>query len=168
LKQAMNPLLTKIEKVVYDTAGLHVSNYTTEPESKEYCACRFTVNGLNVHSRNAKITPKKAGQFVTFWKRSSKGPIAPFHESDAIDFFLVNVQTEDGVGQFVFPKSVLVKKGLISTDSKEGKRAFRVYPRGTITTSKQAQQTQKWQLDYYYIIDSLTDLKTVAELFGLG
>ena len=73
--------------------------------------------------------------------------------------------TENGFGQFVFPKPVLVKKGIISTESKEGKRAFRVYPDWDIAKNKQAAQTQKWQLDYFYEINDLTDLHKVSKLY---
>ncbi|TRW95625.1 MepB family protein [Flavobacterium gawalongense] len=38
---------------------------------------------------------------------------------------------------------------MLTTDLKEGKRAIRVYPPWDTTTNKQAQKTQKWQLDYF-------------------
>ncbi len=161
----MDKNLNQIKAEVYDKCALEITEFETEPESKEYNACRFKLNGLNVISRTAKITPKKVGQFVTFWKRNGNGLIEPFNETDQIDFFVVNVLTENGFGQFVFPKSVLVKKGIISTESKEGKRAFRVYPDWDIAKNKQAAQTQKWQLDYFYEIDESTDFKKVVELY---
>lgn len=161
----MDKNLNQIKAEVYDKCALKITEFETEPESKEYNACRFKLNGLNVISRTAKITPKKVGQFVTFWKRNGNGPIEPFNETDQIDFFAVNVRTENGFGQFVFPKPVLVKKGIISTESKEGKRAFRVYPDGDISKSKQAERTQKWQQDYFYEINESTDFKKVVELY---
>lgn len=163
----MDTNLNIIKTVVYDKCELKLSDFKIEPESKEYDACRFKLNGLNIVSRNAKITSKKIGQFVTFWKRNRNGPIEPLNETDQIDFYVVNVQTKNQFGQFVFPKSVLIKKGIISTKNKEGKRAFRVYPIWNKTENKQAKGTQKWQLNYFYEIGKSTDLKKVNTLYNL-
>ena len=161
----MNTLLKKIQTEIYNTCNLIISDFRIEVESKEYNACQFRLSDLNVVCRNAKITPKKVGQFVTFWKRDMNQPIEPFHENDAIDFFVVNIQTAHSRGQFVFPKAILLQKGIISTEKKEGKRAFRVYPNWDKTTSTQAARTQKWQLDYFYELNATTDLKKVLELY---
>ncbi|WP_229201295.1 MepB family protein [Arcticibacterium luteifluviistationis] len=157
--------MTEIKTAVYDKCGLEVSCFKAESESKEYDACRFLLNGKNVLCRNAKITPKKVGQFVTFWKRNGKGPIEPFNESDEIDFYVVNVKTENAFGQFVFPKSILIQKGIISTEKKEGKRAFRVYPIWNTANNKQAERTQKWQLDYFFEINDAIDFDRVSGLY---
>lgn len=164
--QQMDKNLNQIKTEIYDKCSLEISDFKIEAESKEYDACRFQLNGLNILNRNAKITPKKVGQFVTFWKRNENGPIEPFDENDQIDFYTVNVRTENEFGQFVFPKSVLIKKGIISTKKKEGKRAFRVYPNWDIAKNKQAERTQKWQLNYFYQINSSTDLQKVTELYN--
>lgn len=161
----MDQNLNLIKTTVYNKCSLEVSNFKFELESKEYDACKYKLNGLNIISRSAKITPKKAGQFVTFWKRSKNEPIEPFNETDFIHILTVNVRSENKFGQFVFPKSALIKKGIISTEKKEGKRAFRVYPSWDITKSKQAQRTQKWQLEYFYEINNSTDFNKVLELF---
>lgn len=161
----MDSNLTQIIKEVYNKCALEVSDFKLEPESKEYDACRFQLNGLKIISRNAKITPKKVGQFVTFWKRHGNGPIEPFYETDQIDFYIVNVRTENEFGQFVFPKSVLIKKGIISTKQKEGKRAFRVYPNWDLPNNKQAGRTQKWQLEYFYEINDATNFNKIKELY---
>jgi hypothetical protein len=84
-----------------------------------------------------KSNTEKNGQFVTFWKRNGNGPIEPFYETDRNDFYVVNVRNENQCGQFIFPKSVLINKGIISTDKKEGKRAFRVYSSWDITKNEQ-------------------------------
>lgn len=161
----MDSNLTQIKTDIYDTSGLEISNFKTEIESKEYDACRFNLNGLHIISRTAKITPKKGGQFVTCWKRKENGPIEPLSETDLVDFYVVNVRTQHEFGQFVFPRSALIKKGILSTDKKEGKRAFRVYPDWDTPTSKQAVRTQKWQLNYFYKINDSTDFKRVEGLY---
>lgn len=149
----------------YKTLGLEVANVKFDEESKEYKACRFDLNGLKVISRYAKITPKKVGQFVTFWKRNANRIIEPFNEEDKIDFYLVNVHAQDKFGQFIFPKAILIEKGIISTSKKEGKRGFRVYPSWDIPAAKQALKTQKWQLNYFFDINNLSDFKKTTVLF---
>lgn len=157
--------LYKIKTEIYDKCSLELSHFKAETESQEYDACRFQLSGLNIISRSAKVTPKKVGQFVTFWKRSENGPIEPLHETDRFVFYIVNVRFGNHFGQFVFPKSILIKKGIISTDKKEGKRAFRVYPSWDIAKNKQAERTQKWQFNYFYEINNSTDFNRVAELY---
>jgi hypothetical protein len=164
--QSMNTNLNFIKEEIYDKCGLLISNFQTEKESQEYDACRFELNGLKIISRSAKVTPKKVGQFVTFWKRNTDKIIEPFKAADLIDFFIIAVKTEHRFGQFVFPKSILIKKGILSTDKKEGKRGFRVYPSWDQTTSKQAVKTQQWQLRYFYKIDEHTDFREVMELYS--
>ncbi|WP_158857379.1 MepB family protein [Lunatibacter salilacus] len=161
----MDNKLTLIKTEIYDKCALEISDFRIEMESKEYDACRFKLNGRRIISRNSKITSKKAGQFVTFWKRQGTGPIEPFCETDQFDFYVVNVRAENKVGQFVFPKSVMIKKGIISTAIIEGKRAFRVYPSWDATTSKQAEKTQKWQLDYFFEINDEMDFNKIVELY---
>jgi len=155
-----------INTEIYDKCGLRISAFKMETESKDYVACRFELNGFNIVSRNAKITPKKIGQFVTFWKRNNNGLIEPLNKNDLIDFYIVNVRAKNQFGQFVFPISVLIKKGIISTEEKEGKRAFRVYPNWDQTKSKQAEKTQKWQKKYFYEIGKMTDFDKVTELYN--
>jgi hypothetical protein len=141
--------LLAAKELIYNPCDYECSFPIKEAESSEYGAYTFEVNTLSVKFRTAKITPTKIGQFVTLWKRMGKGPIQPFGFTDPIDLFIISTRKENRFGQFVFPKSVLCEQGIISTNNKEGKRAIRVYPSWDITTSKQAQKTQKWQLDFF-------------------
>lgn len=151
---------------VYKNCMFELSGVEYETESAEYNAYKFTLNGKRIIGRTAKKTPKKEGQFVTFWKRSENGPIAPYDESDQFDFFIVNVQMENKYGQFVFPKTILIKNGIISSRDRPGKRAFRVYPKWDNVKSRQAEKTQKWQLEYFYQINDSTDLNSVINLYN--
>jgi hypothetical protein len=161
----VNTYLADIKLNIYDKCGLEVSYFEPEKESKEYDACQFKLNDFQIISRTSKITPKKLGQFVTFWKRNINGVIAPFHESDDIDFYIINIATENRLGHFVFPKHVLIEKGIISTNKKEGKRGFRVYPIWDTVLSKQAKQTQKWQLNYFIEIKDSCKPDKVLDLY---
>ncbi len=162
----MNSNLNKIKTEIYDNCSLEISDFKKELEGKEYDACKFELNGMKIICRSSKITPKKIGQFVTFWRRNIEGITEPFNESDKIDFYVINVSSKNNFGQFVFPKSELINKGIITTEKKDGKRGFRVYPKWDKTQNKQADKTQKWQLNYFYEIGSNTDFKIVNELYN--
>lgn len=62
-----------IKKLIYDPCQFECSDLMLETESLEYAACSFKLNSMSVKFRVAKITPTKIGQFVTLWKRVSKG-----------------------------------------------------------------------------------------------
>lgn len=163
----MTNIIVETQELLFDKCNFELSNIEIEKESSAYCAFRFEINKLKVVFRLAKITPTKTGQFVTLWKRKSeKGVIEPFEITDDIDVFVINVKTEKHFGQFVFPKSVLVQQGII-TNLKEGKRAIRVYPIWDLTLNKQAQKTQKWQLDYFITIpyDNTLDINRAQSLY---
>ncbi|MEL1254859.1 MepB family protein [Flavobacterium sp. DGU38] len=134
---------------VFAPSNLECSQPEPEAESSEYSAYRFEINDKKICYREAKITPTKTGQFVTLWKRNVSGTIEPFDFSDPIDFVIISVRKENNFGLFIFPKSILLEKGIFSTSVKEGKRATRVYPPWDTTTSKQAQKTQEWQIHYF-------------------
>jgi hypothetical protein len=144
----------KIKELVYDQCGFNCSSPQAETESAEYGACSFILNGLSVKFRVAKTTPVKAGQFVTLWKRNGLGPIEPFDLADEIDLFVISTGSENNFGQFVFPKAVLLSKGILSGDGKKGKLAIRIYPPREIVTSKQAKKTQQWQSAFFLQISA--------------
>jgi hypothetical protein len=141
--------LIYIQTQVFDACRFEYTEPIIEIESAEYSACYFKLNNLHISFRKAKITPTKVGQFVTLWKRIESGIIAPFENTDSIDLVLINVINDNQFGQFVFPKSVLCEKGILTVNEKEGKRGFRVYPPWDKTTNKQAIKTQNWQLNYF-------------------
>jgi len=164
----MNSFLKQIKEEIYDKFDFEITNFKTENESQDYDACQFVLNGKKIISRTAKITPKKVGQFVTFWKRNEKGTIEPYFETVDIDFYVINVHLEREFGQFVIPKDILIKKGIISTTKKEGKRGFRVYPTWDIPKNNQALKTQKWQLNYFYILNETIEIDVVKDLYKLN
>jgi len=159
------PFFTK--SCVYDKCGFTFGNAAAEKESTDYNAYTFTLNNLKIVFRSAKITPTKSGQFVTLWKRLGKGPIMPFDNTDAIDLVVINCMTDNHFGQFVFPKSVLIKQGVFTTACKDGKRAIRVYPSWEKTENAQAKKTQKWQSDYFINFTKNYDEQKIRFLYGL-
>jgi hypothetical protein len=152
------------KELVYDCFDFDCSQPQQESESIDYSAYRFYLNEKFICYREAKITPTKTGQFVTLWKRSRLGTIEPFDSTDLIDFVFVSVRKNDLFGQFIFPKDVLLEKGVFSTATTEGKRAIRVYPPWDETNNKQAKKTQNWQVKYFFEITPEPDFDTFKEL----
>jgi hypothetical protein len=141
--------LAGIKSLLYDPCGFKCSQLIKETESAEYGAYTFQLNDFFIRFRVAKITPTKTGQFVTLWKRIGNKPIQPYDISDQIDFFVVSTRKDNYFGQFVFPKVVLHEQGILSVNGKGGKRAIRVYPPWDNDLNKQAQKTQRWQINYF-------------------
>ena len=103
---------------------------------------------------------------MTIWKRNDKGITAPFDVSDNFDFIIITSKNGENLGQFVFPKAILLEKGIISNNNISGKRGIRVYPPWDIPRSKQAEKTQLWQTKYFYSINKdAFDIELVKKLF---
>lgn len=138
--------------MVYDQCNFDFKNPKLNVESSEYAACTFELDGKKIQHRVSKITPTKNGQFVTIWKRNQDGITEPLDINDEIDFIIITARSGENLGQFIFPKSVLSEKGIITKNGKSGKRGIRVYPPWDKPESKQAEKTQNWQLDYFLTI----------------
>jgi hypothetical protein len=153
--------------LIYNPCGFKYSKPIIQKESSEYGGCRFTVNDINTIFRVGKITPTKTGQFVTLWKRINQGPILPYDMADNIGLVIISTHKDNNLGQFIFPKSVLYKYGVISNNNQGGKRAIRIYPPWDITTSAQARKTQNWQLPYFLEIprNSMIDYARAKVLY---
>ena len=158
--------LKLVKELVYDKCGFDLTNLKQNTESKEYGACSFELDEKKIQQRVSKITPTKTGQFVTIWKRNSNGITEPFDDSDDFDLVIITSRNGNNFGQFIFPKSVLADKGIITRNGKEGKRGIRVYPPWDNATNKQAEKTQNWQTNYFLTIknDNSTDLDLMRKL----
>ncbi|MDO8071147.1 MepB family protein [Janthinobacterium sp. SUN176] len=123
-----------------------------EAESADYGACRAELHGKRLVLRVAKTTPTKIGQFVTVWKRlHPDADIAPLDEADPVDIVIIAVADDVGArhGFFIFPRSELIERGVMSRAAQGGKRALRVYPPWCAPESIQAQRTQRWQAAWF-------------------
>ncbi|MEU2109287.1 MepB family protein [Streptomyces sp. NPDC019507] len=145
--------LLAAKSCVYDPVGFDCARLEPEPESAEYAAHAFTLDGRSVRFRVGKTTPTKVGQFVTLWQRSEDGPIRPFDVDDGVDLVVVSSRDSGRFGQFVFPAPVLCERGIVSGARSAGKRGFRVYPPWVATTGRQARTTQSWQVGWFLDID---------------
>ncbi|MGF1636290.1 MAG: MepB family protein [Cyclobacteriaceae bacterium] len=141
--------LDMVKELVYDECGFELKNLKIHPEGKAYGACSFELNGLTIDHRLAKITPKKTGQFVAIWKRNKSGETEPYDINDDLDYLIITVKSGHNLGQFIFPKSVLAEKQIITKNGIEGKLGIRVYPPWDSVTNNQAEKTQSWQTKFF-------------------
>lgn len=169
LSKRVHPDLLSAEDLIYKPSGLILQNLKIEDESEDYGAAEFSINHHSIKFRVGKITPTKIGQFVTFWKRIGEGPILPYEFTDSFDFLVISVRAENHFGQFVFPKTVLCKKGIVSCHEKEGKRAMRIYPPWDKAENPQAKKTQAWQLQYFIkFSENIIDSPRMRYLFDIA
>ena len=143
------PEITLLDEKLFKQQGKALSNISIELESKEYLAHTFEIDNKKIIFRKAKITPTKTGQFVTIWKRNSKGITAPFNLLDDFESIIIFVKQDELIGAFIFPKAILHQKKIISDENKDGKRGIRVYPPWDTPSSKQAIKTQEWQIGHF-------------------
>ena len=94
-------------------------------------------------------TKSHTTKFVTFWKRNEEKQTEPFHVNDDFDFYIIVCFDNEDSGFFLFPKNILAQNKFLSSNEKEGKRGFRVYPDWVETENNQAKKTQAWQVKYF-------------------
>jgi hypothetical protein len=165
----MNRELKQFENSISKFIEQKLTNIIQDQECEEYSGFNFQIDKLNLKFRKAKITPKKVGQFVTLWRRNSDKQTEPFNETDNFDFYIISTEQAEKFGFFIFPKSILIDRQILTTNQKEGKRGFRVYPNWIKTENKQAQKTQTWQTNYFINLTNneqknIEKLKTIINL----
>lgn len=161
----LDETLTMAKKLIYDKCGFRITNVKHHVESAEYGGCSFELDGKKILYRASKTTPTKIGQFVTIWKRNINGTTMPFDVVDDFDFVIISSARDGNFGQFIFPKSVLADKGIITANGKDGKRGIRVYPPWDVVNNRQAIKTQNWQTKYFVSIsDDVSAYLNLLEL----
>jgi hypothetical protein len=141
--------LLKAFQVGYLPNNLKPEKIIISNESKDYHSLNFQINNVNVEYREAKVTAKKLGYFVTLWKRNSLNKTSPYDISENIDFYCFGIADNFRFGQFIFPKHILFEKGILSSSKHKGKLGFRLYTPSLELKSKQAIKTQLWQARYF-------------------
>lgn len=145
----MLSLLEQIELQLSQLTNKKITDFVIDNECLEYSGCSFKLGNLKVKYRQAKVTPKKVGLFVTLWKRNIENKTEPFSVNDSFDFYIIAAKQEDNFGFFIFSKDILSERSILSNSKKEGKRGFRVYPDWTETENNQAVKTKAWQTNYF-------------------
>lgn len=151
----------KMELQLSQLTNKKITDFVTDDECLEYSGCSFKLDDLKIKFRQAKVTPKKVGLFVTLWKRNIENKTEPFSVNDPFDFYIIAVKQEDHFGFFIFSKDILSEKNILTNSKKEGKRGFRVYPDWTETTNNQATKTKAWQTNCF--INCNEDNHTMSE-----
>lgn len=136
-----------------------------ETQNSEYEGGIVTINGQSYRSRLAKLTPKKVGYFVAFWEKGPNNQNQAFDMANTPDKSIISIIDGDLKGQFVFPKSILIQKGVLRREHAKGKMAMRVYPTWFDQLNTTASQTQKWQGAYFIDLSSEVDHKRVNQLY---
>lgn len=156
-------------QLVYKACKMDCSKPKPELESELYAGHDFILNNMKIKFRVGKSTPTKIGHFVTLWNRNSSNLIQPYDLQDPIDLVVVCVQDGKNIGQFVFSKSVLVAKNILSQHKKGGKRAFRLYAPWIKTESSQASESKAWQIKYFLDLSdpNKIDLEQAKKLYSL-
>jgi hypothetical protein len=145
-----NEALIYVNKKYYEPNQFIIRAIQEEAQNSDYGAGTFQLNSKTVRFRVAKKTPTKIGQFVAFWEKDRNHKNQAYSYEKATDLLVINTFTsKNNFGQFVFPKEVLLKQNILKTATTKGKMAIRVYPIWEKPTSKQAIETQKWQLEYF-------------------
>jgi hypothetical protein len=162
------------------------------PESAKYEALVFSLDHKNIVYRKGKVTPDRPGAFLAVWQRPPLGNLdgnkpIPL-KSNALDYLFVQVENHSSIttndilvkstrhGMFIFPVSLLIEKGIISSTKNKGKTGFRVFPPwsddrgvdGTQVFSESGKKTQRWQLPYFLDIgdDGLIDLCKLSNVLN--
>ena len=163
---SIHPDLHILQKTVYEPAGLTVQNIAQDAEGQDYSAATFCINETRIIFRRGKVTPKKTGFFVTLWKRDAEEAIEPYTVHDPFDCIIISVRSGERLGQFIFPLSVLSEKGVISSETGEGKLALRVYAPWDSPENELAQQAQAWQSRYFFEVAPGQKLERIKKLFA--
>ena len=147
------------------------------PESSKYEGLVFSLDDKDIVYRKGKVTPDRPGAFLAVWQRPSLDNIdgnkpIPL-KSDALNYLFIFVEehssltTNDALvnshkhGMFIFPVSLLIENGIVSSTKNKGKTGFRVFPpwsdnrgiAGTRVFSDSGKKTQRWQLPYFIEIN---------------
>ena len=136
--------------LVFLPNNLKVEALEEEKQNEKYGGAVFKLSLITIRFRIAQTTPKKTGQFVAFWEKDENNKNRAYHYDDSPDLLVVNCfGNNNKFGQFVFPKAILLKQGILRTDFKKGKMGIRVYPRWDNPESETALKTQAWQAKYF-------------------
>ncbi|EJX16652.1 hypothetical protein SOJ_27080 [Staphylococcus sp. OJ82] len=154
-----------LNEVLLFSYDFSLVNFEIEQWNKEYESFNFEFKGMTFKSRLAKKTPEKLGYFVAFWRKNEINKNRPFNFSESKDKLIINILDGSKKGQFVFPKELLVKKGVISSEKYKGKMAIRVYPSWEYGLNKTAVSTQKWQTPYFLDFSKGFDKEEIKELY---
>ncbi|MDM5152647.1 MepB family protein [Bacillus sp. DX1.1] len=161
-----NNIIKNLDKIVYKPNNLMITNLKEEKQNSEYAGGIFQLNNKTIRFRVSKITPNKIGQFVSFWEKNENMQNQSFSYDPAPDLLVITCIDENKLGQFIFPKEILLKEKILKTQSQKGKMAMRIYPIWDNPVSDQAKKSQMWQLQYFVNLSDTNNL-SIDKLLNL-
>lgn len=153
-----NDMIRNLNTIVYKPNNLMITNLKEEKQNAEYAGCLFHLNNKTIRFRKSKVTPNKIGQFVSFWEKDENMRNRAFSYEAAPDLLVITCIADNKLGQFIFPKGILLKEKILRTQSQTGKMAMRIYPVWDTTVSNQAKKSQMWQLQYFVDLSDINNL----------
>ena len=152
--------ITLINQILDNSGFTQVRNVEIETLNIEYESCTFNINGKEYRHRKAKKTPNKKGYFTVFWVKDDNNKNRPYTMEETPEKLIITIIDENKKGQFIFPRELLLKKNILESENSKGKMAMRVYPGWEKDLNKTAEQTQKWQDEYF--IDLTHEINEVS------
>lgn len=153
-----NIIIQNLNNIVYKPNNLMITNLKEEKQNAEYAGCLFHLNNKTIRFRKSKVTPNKIGQFVSFWEKDENMRNRAFSYEATPDLLVITCIADNKLGQFIFPKEILLKEKILRTQSQTGKMAMRIYPVWDTTVSNQAKKSQTWQLQYFVDLSDSNNL----------
>lgn len=152
-------------KIFAEISQSSLEQLQVEKQNEEYEGATFSIRKQTFRSRKAKRTPKKAGYFVVFWEKDDQNNNQPYDATMAPDKLVITVLDQEKKGQFIFPKEILIKKGILSHGKTTGKMALRVYPDWIDGLNPTAAATQRWQAPFFIDLTAKRDVEKLKELY---
>lgn len=140
-------LIHLLNESVNDNQRIEISSY--DNLNSDYDGFNFKYNDKIIKVRTAKKTPKKSGYFTVIWIKDKNMKNCPYSENDLFDYLAVVINNQDQKGLFLFPKKVLIDKGILSSSKHKGKMGFRVYTPWDTCLNTTARRTYSWQVNYF-------------------
>ncbi len=156
-----------IRDIMNEVGSVENFDLKREVQNSEYEGLLIIINKHVYRSRLAKLTPKKKGYFVAFWEKDTKGINQAYSYENSPEKLIVSVIDNERRGQFIFPKKVLHKYGILKSSKQKGKMAIRVYPSWVTELNTNAARTQTWQVEYFIDLSNNFELEKLKTLYFL-
>lgn len=138
-----------------------------ENQNSDYEGFLLQINNHVYRTRLAKLTPKKKGYFVAVWEKDSTGTNQAYNYEESPEKLIVSIIDGEKRGQFIFPKNVLLKYGILKNSKQKGKMALRVYPSWITDLNETAKKTQAWQVLYFIDLSDRYEIEKLKEMYFL-
>lgn len=157
-----------INKTLLPYLGMTVKYRYKEPQMEKYEGFYFKMFDISFRNRLAKKTPVRKGYSVSLYERDENDKKQAFDMDSSSDITLINIVDGMHQGQFLFPKTVLLKHGILRKSGVKGKMTLRVYPSWETGLNAAALKELEWQTDYFVDLsnDQEADMEVLERIIG--